>query len=95
MFEDAACEREILDLHVKCPSQQCPLTGELGDIRVRRGVKNAMKGRKLSHNLLFYPWKSNFWQQNKVMTRCVYDKDHMSALRIKLIQVKAILAGMK
>ena len=44
VFEDAACEREVLNLRVKCPSQGCHWTGELRNVKVKREV-NLLKAK--------------------------------------------------
>ena len=51
VFEDAACEREVLNLRVKCPSQGCPWTGELRNVKVKREV-NLLKA-KFADTFLF------------------------------------------
>ena len=43
VFEDAACEREVLNLCVKCPSQGCPWTGELRNVKVKREVRISLE----------------------------------------------------
>ena len=45
VFQDAACEREVLNLRVKCPFQSCPWAGELRGVEVRREIRNtSLKG---------------------------------------------------
>ena len=67
MFEDAACAREVLDLHVKCPTDGCGWTGELRNVEVGPGgeiieenkclliLTTVLKSIPLHVSVLFWP----------------------------------------